>query len=50
MGWHLCSLRVFMPSAQDLLDFIVCDEKSGVVLIGSKGLCNLRFYKVVKIR
>ena len=32
--WHLCSLRVCMPSAQDLLVFIVSGEKSGVILIG----------------
>ena len=34
LGWHLCSLRVCMMSAQDLLAFIVSDEKSGVILIG----------------
>ena len=34
IGWHLCSLRVCMPSAQDLLAFIVSGEKSGVILIG----------------
>jgi hypothetical protein len=33
-AWHLCSLRVCMSSAQDLLAFIVSGEKSGVVLIG----------------
>jgi hypothetical protein len=33
-GWYLCSLRVCMTSAQDLLAFIVSDEKSGVILIG----------------
>ena len=32
-GWHLFSLRVCMTSAQDLLDFIVTGEKSGVILI-----------------
>ena len=32
--WHLCSLRVSMRSAQDLLAFIVSCEKSGVILIG----------------
>jgi hypothetical protein len=30
LGWHLCSLKVCMTSAQDLLAFIV----SGVILIG----------------
>jgi hypothetical protein len=30
LGWHLCSLRVCMTSAQDLLAFIVF----GVMLIG----------------
>ena len=34
LGWHLCSLRVCMTSAQDLLAFIVFGEKSGVILIG----------------
>ena len=31
---HLCSLRVCMTSAQDLLAFIVSGEKSGLILIG----------------
>jgi hypothetical protein len=34
LGWHLCSLRVCMTSAQDLLAFIVSGEKPGVILIG----------------
>ena len=34
LGWHLCSPRVCMTSAQDLLAFIVSGEKSGVILIG----------------
>ena len=34
LGWHLCSLRVCMRSAQDLLAFIVSGEKFGVILIG----------------
>ena len=34
LGWHLCSLRVCMTSAQDLLAFVVSGEKSGVILIG----------------
>ena len=34
LDWHLCSLRVCMTSAQDLLAFIVSGEKSGVILIG----------------
>jgi hypothetical protein len=34
LGWHLCSLRVCMTSAQDLLDFRVSGKKSGVILIG----------------
>ena len=34
LGWHLCSLRVYMTSVQDLLAFIVSGEKSGVILIG----------------
>jgi hypothetical protein len=32
--WHLCSLMFFTTSVQDLLAFIVSDEKSGVILIG----------------
>ena len=34
LGWHLCSLRVYITSVQDLLAFIVSGEKSGVILIG----------------
>jgi hypothetical protein len=34
LGWHLCSLRVYMTSFQGLLAFIVFGEKSGVILIG----------------
>ena len=34
LSWHLCSLKVCMTSAQDLLAFIVFGEKSGVILIG----------------
>jgi hypothetical protein len=34
LGWHLCSLRVCMTSAQALLAFIVSGEKSAVILIG----------------
>jgi hypothetical protein len=34
LAWHLCSLRVYITSAQDLLAFIVSGEKSGVILIG----------------
>ena len=34
LGWHLCSPRVCMTSAQDLLAFIVASEKSGVIVIG----------------
>jgi hypothetical protein len=33
LGWHLCSLRVCITLVQDLLDFIVSGEKSGVILI-----------------
>ena len=32
LGWHLCSLRVYITSVQDLLSFIVSGEKSGVIL------------------
>ena len=31
LGWHLCSLRVCMMSAQDLLTFRVSVEKSVVI-------------------
>ena len=34
LGWHLCSLRVCMTSAQDHLAFIISSEKSGIILIG----------------
>ena len=34
LGWHLCSLRVYITYVQDLLAFIVSGEKSGVILIG----------------
>ena len=34
LGCHLCSLKVCIPSVQDLLAFIVSGEKSGVILIG----------------
>jgi hypothetical protein len=34
LGWHLCSFRACITSAQDLLAFIVSGEKSGVILIG----------------
>ena len=34
LGWHLCSPRVCITSAQDFLTFIASAEKSGVILIG----------------
>ena len=34
LGWHLCSLRVCMTSAIDLLVLIVSGEKSKIILIG----------------
>ena len=33
LGWHLCSLRVYMTSTQDLLSFTVSAEKSDVIRI-----------------
>jgi hypothetical protein len=33
LGWHLCSLRVYMTSVQDLVAFIDSDKKSGAILI-----------------
>jgi hypothetical protein len=34
LAWHLCSLRVYLTSVQDLLAFIVSVEKSAIILIG----------------
>ena len=34
LGWHLCSLSVYITSVQAFLAFIVSGEKSGVILIG----------------
>ena len=34
LGLHLDSLRVCITSVEDHVDFIVSDEKSGVILIG----------------
>ena len=34
LGLHLCSLRVCMTSAPDLLAFTVSVEKTGIILIG----------------
>ena len=34
LSWHLCSLRVCIISAQNVLAFIVSGETSGVILIG----------------
>jgi hypothetical protein len=34
VGWHFCSFRACMTSAQDFLAFRVSVEKSGVILIG----------------
>ena len=33
LGWHLCSVKVSMTSAQDCLTFIGSGEKFGVILI-----------------
>ena len=33
LGWHFCSLRVFMTSDQDLSAFIVSVEKPNIILI-----------------
>ena len=43
LAWHLCSLRVCMTSAKDLLAFIVSEEKFSVILIGLP-LCFLTFF------
>ena len=40
LGYNLCSLRVYRPSAQDLT-FIVFGEKSGIILIGVPLLLDL---------
>ena len=34
LGWNLCSLSVCITSVQDLLTFLIPDDKSGVILIG----------------
>jgi hypothetical protein len=34
LGWHFCSLRVFMTSAHALLAFSVSVKKSAIILIG----------------
>ena len=34
LDWHLCSLGVYITSAQDLLAFVVSGEKSSVILMG----------------
>ena len=34
LDWRLCSLRVCMTSAQDLLAFINSHKNSGVILVG----------------
>ena len=48
LGWHLCSLKVCITSAQDLfivsLPFIVSGEKSGVILIGLPLLLLFEFF------
>jgi hypothetical protein len=31
--WHLCSLRICVTSAKDILTFVVSGEKSGVILV-----------------
>jgi hypothetical protein len=33
LGWHLCSHRVSMTTAQDLLAFTLSSEKSSIILI-----------------
>ncbi len=43
LSWRLCSLGVCMRSAQDLLAFIVSDEKSGVILISLSLYVTLPF-------
>jgi hypothetical protein len=44
LGWHLCSLRVCMTSAQVLIIFIVSGEKSVVSLIGLPLYVMLPFF------
>ena len=34
LGCHLCSLKVCIKPFKDLLAFIVCGEKTGVIMIG----------------
>ena len=46
LGWHLCSLRVYITSVQDLLAFIFhfSGEKSGVNSDRLAFICYLTFY------
>ena len=34
LGWHLCSLSVYITSDHDLLALIISGEKSRVIMIG----------------
>ena len=43
LGWNLCSLSVCITSVQAFLTLIVCDQKSGVILIGLPFYVTLPF-------
>jgi hypothetical protein len=44
LGWHLCSLRVYITSVQALLAFVVSGEKSSVIAIGLPLYITSTFY------
>jgi hypothetical protein len=43
LGWYLCSLGVYMTSAQDFPAFIISGEKSGEILKGLSSYVTLHF-------
>ena len=49
LGWHLCSFRICMTFAQDLLAFIVSGEKSGVILIGLPFPFSLTVFNILSL-
>jgi hypothetical protein len=44
LGWHFCSVRICMASAQDLMAFRVSVEKSSVILIGLHSYTTCHFF------
>jgi hypothetical protein len=43
LGWHLCSLRICMTSAEDLLILSLSVDKSGVILTSLRLYVSLPF-------